>query len=128
MATAESSAHQVTVGIGRHPVSVMRFFPQRVVINVGDTVTFTDRDPMDTDPHSVTWVPASFAGTIDDGAVFGDPTQFDGSKPLGSGPLGDMTYDQGRSFQVTFTKAGTYAFYCAWHDFMSKKLTVVVRH
>jgi plastocyanin len=88
----------VTPGIGNHPLSVMRFIPQRVVIHVGDTVTFTDHDPMDADPHTVNYV-------IDTGSPSGDAQHFAGGA-LSSGPLGFMRYDRSRSFKVTFTRAG----------------------
>jgi plastocyanin len=72
------------------------FSPSSLTINVGDTVTWTN---MDSAPHTVT--------------VSSGPVKFS------SGNLA-----KGQSFSYTFTKAGTYKYYCAVHPDMTG--TVIV--
>ena len=67
----------------------------RIEITVGTTVQWTNNDPM---PHTVTATDRSF----DSGIIAA-----------------------GKSWQYTFTKAGTYNFYCMPHPFM--KGVVVVK-
>jgi plastocyanin len=82
------------------PVSVVHvknfaFVPDKVTINAGQSVRFVQDD--DT-PHTVTGVDNSFD----------------------SGNL-----DKGKTWTHTFDKAGTYAYFCAYHTYM--KGTVVVK-
>lgn len=117
----ESSNHRVTLGIGDGMVSVMRYFPQHIVIHAGQTVTFTNRDVME--PHTVTFGPTSSNGNF---APYGNPKAFDGSAPLNSGFLGAAPGWFGTSYSVTFVKTGTYAFRCDLHDTMGMVITIVV--
>ena len=73
----------------------MAFAPAAVTVNVGDTVTWTNGDPM---IHTVT----STTGAFD------------------SGDLGE-----GESYSLTFTEAGTFAYLCTPHPFMTGTVTVV---
>ena len=73
-----------------------KFSPAALTVAVGDTVKWTN---MDTAPHTVT--------------VTSGPVKFN------SGNLA-----KGESFSYTFTKAGTYAYYCAVHPDMTAKVTV----
>ena len=73
------------------------YSPASLTINVGDTVTWTN---MDTAPHTVT--------------VTSGPVKFS------SGNLA-----KGESFSYTFTKAGSYQYYCAVHPDMVASVTVV---
>jgi plastocyanin len=73
-----------------------KFSPAALTVSVGDTVKWTN---MDTAPHTVT--------------VTSGPVKFN------SGNLA-----KGQSFSYTFTKAGTYAYYCAVHPDMTAKVTV----
>ena len=120
-ADKESSNQQVTVGIGDGMVTVMRFFPQRIVIHANQSVTFTNRDIME--PHTVTFGPTSKQGNF---APYGNPKAFDGSTPLNSGYIGIDPHWFGTSYTVTFVKAGTYAFRCDLHDMMGMVITIVV--
>lgn len=117
----QSNNHNATVGIGDGLVTLMRFYPQRIVIHVGETVTFTNRDVME--PHTVTFGPTSANGNF---APYGNPKAFDGSTPLNSGFLGAAPVWFGNSYAVTFVKAGTYAFRCDLHDNMGMVTTIVV--
>ena len=73
------------------------FAQKSLTVNVGDTVKWTNED---TAPHTVT--------------TTSGPASFD------SGNL-----SKGQSFSYTFTKAGTYDYYCAVHPDMTAEITVV---
>jgi len=76
-------------------ISQMRFTSPTVTIKSGGTVTWTNADGM---PHTVTANDGSF-----------------GSEQLG----------RGGSFSQTFTKPGTYSYYCALHPNMRGTVVVV---
>jgi plastocyanin len=117
-----SNSRNVTLGIGDGLVSLMRFYPQRIVIHVGDTVTFTNRDPME--PHTVSF--GTFPPTFNNFFPLGNPKAFDGSAPLNSGFIAvDSPF--GTTYKVTFIKAGTYAFRCDLHDFLGMLATIIVK-
>lgn len=127
-AAAQSSAHQVTLGVGDDRANVMRFLPRHIVIHVGEAITFTDRDRLGDEPHTVSYHNESaYAGSVPDGERNGDPTRFDGTQPLNSGYLGHSQLFNGTSFTVTFTRSGTFRFYCGVHDYLGMKATIVVR-
>ena len=113
-AASMSNNHQVTDGIDNGMVGIMRFFPQHIVVHVGDTVVFTNRDVME--PHNVVF------GTLPsfDGAQYGKPSAFDGSA-LASGFL---WYNS--TYKVKFVKAGNYEFSCSLHDYLGMSGQVVV--
>ena len=71
------------------------FNPAAITVTQGSTVTWTNQD---TAPHTVT----STAG----------------------GPLNSPTMQKGDSWSFTFTKAGTYSYYCAIHPDMKGTVTV----
>ena len=70
--------------------------PASVTVTAGDTVNWTNKDPV---VHTV---------TSDNGAF------------QSSGDLG-----MSQSHPVTFTLPGTYAYHCYWHSFMTGTVTVV---
>ncbi|MFC0543642.1 cupredoxin domain-containing protein [Kutzneria chonburiensis] len=72
------------------------FTPASLTVSVGDTVTWTNED---TAPHTV---------TVSDG-----PEKF-----------ASPTLQQGQKFSYTFTKAGSYSYYCAVHPDMKASVTV----
>ena len=79
---------------GAATVLAFDFGTRRIGVAVGTTIEWTNSDPL---PHTVTAVDKSFnSGLI----------------------------QPGRTFRHTFTKAGTFSFYCIPHPFM--KGTVVV--
>jgi len=128
IAEDHSNSHNVTVGIGDGLVSVMRFFPHDIVIHVGDTVKFTNRDTME--PHTVSFsvggtFPPTPPGT--DFLPFGNPGAFNGSTDLNSGFIGANPAWFGTTFKVKFVKAGTYAFFCDLHDYLGMLATIVVK-
>ncbi|HEX3457581.1 MAG TPA: cupredoxin family copper-binding protein [Candidatus Baltobacteraceae bacterium] len=71
------------------------FHPAQLTIAAGQTVTFTNRDD---DAHTVT----SNTGAFDSKGI-----------------------DTGQIWRYTFTKPGSYAYFCALHPFM--KATIVVK-
>ena len=75
----------------------MKFNPEDLTINVGDTVTWTNNDGM------------GHTATSTDG-----PTSFD------SGNI-----DTGATWSFTFTEAGTYNYKCDYHSSMTASITVV---
>jgi plastocyanin len=104
---------------GQHSVSIDRFFPQSITVNVGEEVTWTAQDPAT--PHTVTFGaepagnPATPVGL--DGANHATlnapyPTLFVGPT-VNSGFLGQPFPSQ--MFVVRFNALGTYRYYCALH-------------
>src|SRR5215467_9249953 len=135
----QSSRDAVSVGIGEivatgegsDTVSVMRFRQGSIVVRVGDTVEWTNLDPVT--PHTVTFgfpidpnppQPPSAGVTIDtDGALHAEvisPTDnvhsgflqaaFQDRAGLTQSPLGLPR------FRVTFTTPGTFNYRCVLHD------------
>lgn len=126
-------------GGGSMTLSVLRFSHQSITIHVGDTVEWTNEDPVT--PHTITFgtepadpIPPSGNVTIDpDGARHvtiansGDSAHsgFIVSAPqerifLPQAPLGATR------FRVTFTHAGSYPYICALHDDLGMKGTIIV--
>ena len=145
--TVETSSNAVTAGVaavhsnggGSQTASVMRFFGDKILVRVGDTVEWTNRaTPV---AHTVTFgiepfndMPPSPSVTVDeDGArhaVLGSPND-----SVNSGFLGVLVQETVGSpeppldvtrFRVTFTAPGVFNYYCALHDDLGMKGTVVV--
>ncbi len=120
----DSNSHHVSVGADDGIAMVMLFFPGTITIHVGDTITFTDRYPVD-DPHTVTFGPLQ--GPFPPVKPYGDAGNFVG-QPLNSGLLGTdiswVSQTVGNVYKVTFKKAGTYQFYCVIHGGMFVNIIV----
>lgn len=113
--TAElATRNTVFAGADDGVAMVMRFIKPTVHVRVGQSVTW--RNEGMAAPHTVTFGPEK----ADIFAPYGDPTHFSG------GQLNSGIMEPGGSFTVTFTKAGTYAYICALHDFLGMTGTVVV--
>lgn len=84
-------------GAGPVPAGIKgyAFTPADLEVSVGDTVTWTNSD---TAPHTVT--------------------------STGGGPLDSPNLEKGDTWSFTFTKPGTYPFYCAVHPDMKGTVTV----
>lgn len=93
-ATANSPATPAVAG-AKVTIKSFAFAPANVHVTVGGKVTFTNQDNT---PHTA---------TADDGASFD------------SGTL-----NQGQSKTITFSKAGTFSYHCAFHAFMTAKVVV----
>ena len=95
-ATATATAATTTSGnTTAIAISNSAFATTSVTIKVGDTVTWTNQD--------------SIAHTV---------TSTDGG-PLNSGNLAKSA-----TYSYTFTKAGTYAYQCSYHPYMTGTVTV----
>lgn len=118
----------VSVGLGDGIASTMRFLPQNLTINVGDTVTWKNSDPIMI--HTVT-----FPGK--DGKYPDFPSteainpsggnQFDGTLLTGSGVIYPMGAPDSQFYTLKFVKSGTYQYQCVIHDDMGMKGTIIVR-
>jgi plastocyanin len=142
----------VDVGIGRNATGaeIAAFFPGKLVIHAGDTVTFRNADQ--TDIHTVTFGPEKLRSQIENtfAAPHGRQVLFNPlgafpSEPPGSGtpqydatlhghgylnsgllqPSGTPAKAGPQVFRVTFTKPGTYHYECVVHEHMDG--TIVVR-
>jgi plastocyanin len=113
--TQATTGSSVLVGVEGDGFGVMRFVRDRVVVHVGDTVSFVAGPGA---PHTVTFgqEPPGL------GILFpsGDPTHYAGGD-LNSGAL-----TPGAPFDVTFTTAGVFHYICAIHDDMGMVGDVVV--
>jgi plastocyanin len=131
----------VATGGGHETVSVVRFLSEQTVIHAGETVEWTNQDPVT--PHTITF------GTEPD-----NPLLPSGNNPILTDPDGALhatiksTSDSVNSglilaaqherigaptsplgptqFRITFTKAGTYPYICALHDGLGMKGTIIV--
>ena len=124
---------QNTVGIGQllstGSLAVLRFLPSQNMIRVGQTVTWTNRDPET--PHTVTF------GTEPPGGPFGafPPSGTDPNNP-GHATISSPTQSvnsgfilnglTSATFQATFTRPGTYSYICALHDDLGMVGTITV--
>ncbi len=154
-ATAQQSpGNAVTVGIGEivatgggsETVSVMRFLQDSIVVRVGNTVEWTNLDPVT--PHTVTFgtepsgppQPPSIGVTVDtDGARHAELASPAGSVHSGflqaafqdrfvpplPGQLAQSPLGVTR-FRVTFTSPGTFNYICALHDELGMAGRVIV--
>ena len=142
---------RVLVGVGHNSTGaeIASMFPSRLVVNVGDTVTFRNDD--ETDIHTVTFGPPKYTSQIEKnfiaphgkqlildpfGAYASDPpgggiTQYDGTNH-GNGyvnagllfPKGSPAKAGPQAFKVTFTEAGVYHFECVIHQNMDGTIVV----
>jgi plastocyanin len=101
-------AYLISGGMGADGAAVMRFSPQTLDVQVGDTVTWRNSD--EETPHTVTFGRIQAAAT----QPFGDPSAFDGTPSLNSGYIG-QNRPLGTDFSVTFTAPGQYRYDCALH-------------
>lgn len=106
-------------------VAVLEFMPETVSVQVGTPVTWEWNGP---EPHSVTFLAPGqeLPEPGSDPSLF-DPTPatgpYDGSAFVNTGlqPLGP---DAPAPFELSFSKAGTYPYYCVIHPLMTGQVTV----
>jgi plastocyanin len=126
IAASDPSHASVAAGAGNGTATVMRFLPDRLVVPVGTTVTWTNRDPME--PHTVTFGPepqgpnADFTPVGLDGPAHATVSHPD--QQVSSGAFGGMLSPS--TFKVTFTAPGKYTYICMLHDMMGMVGTVIV--
>lgn len=124
---------QVTAGIGQlfstGSIAVMRFLPHLDVVSVGQTVTWTNRDPET--PHTVTFnlnfadpLAAFFpSANVTPGAGGGSATMSATTDQVNSGVLGLIAPT---TFHVKFTSPGLYQYHCELHDQLGMTGAVLV--
>lgn len=129
-AALRGGATQVTAGVGQvfqslnGGVFVARFEPDQRTVHVGETVTWTNRDPGT--PHTVTFgtepnnpfVPLNL-----DGPAHGT---LSASTPSVSSGVFGAAFGGQTTFSMTFTQAGTYSYICALHDELGMTGKIVV--
>lgn len=94
-----------------------------VTVPLGATVTWTNQS--NNAPHTVTFPVAGQPLPVLPGDPFTPPmggSTYDGSQVTNSGVLAG-----GQSYSLTFTKAGTYVYYCLFHDGEGMAGTIVVQ-
>jgi len=129
----------VATGGGSETSSVMRFDEPELTIHAGETLEWTNDDPIT--PHTVTFgtepqdpFPPSPNVTIDaDGArhaVLNSPSDSAHSGFIQAAPQDRIGLAQAPSgvtrFRITFNKPGIYPYICALHDVLGMKGKVIV--
>jgi len=143
------TGEMIATGGGRQYLAIVRFFPQTIYIQKGETVEFTNVDP--SEPHTVTSgasdtlvndmalvnVSPEADGAL--GTTVNSPGSFGNATPTGgvnSGFLqaspedaaGRAQFAPGKTrFRVTFNVAGTFPYHCALHDVDGMNGTIVVK-
>jgi plastocyanin len=128
--TSEPGADGIVVGAGISDpedatIAVLEFLPERISVEVGTPVTWEWNGA---EPHSVTFLePGQELPPPGDESVFGptSPTgPYDGSTFVNSGlqPLGPVAPEP---FEMSFSAAGTYPYYCVIHPLMVGEVEVV---
>jgi plastocyanin len=127
------------IASGDLTIQAFDFFPKTATIKAGDTVIWSSNYF-----HTVTFSPST--GPAPDIAVVqpqpnGPPlitlnlavfaparpsATYDPTKTYNSGIIG-LLGDSGKSWSLTFDKPGTYTYYCAVHDELGMKATIVVQ-
>jgi len=138
LAAADPAHGRVNIGAGfvtdtsggAQSVAIVRFLPQMLTIQAGDTVTWNAQDPAT--PHTVTFgdEPANIFPPVGlDGPGHATLTQPYPQRFVGptvsSGFLG-AGQPGGTTFRATFTAAGVYQYYCSIHDELGMVGTVTV--
>lgn len=146
-ASRDHEDNQVAAGLGVTSVqglgtdSILRFAPATIEINAGESVTWTNQDI--NAPHTVTFgvelpgPPGAPPGFL----PYGGTSITSTSDQVNSGFLISQElidylnvsslippgFVVTRQVTFTFTKAGTYHYFCALHDFVGMQGTVIVR-
>jgi plastocyanin len=120
---AQAKARLVIAGTGSGRIEDQEYFPSRVTVRVGQSVTFLNLDPEA--PHTVTFgrEPKQPGALV---KPYGNRNAYVGG-PLNSGYFGVMPPWSGATWTVRFAKPGVYHFYCVLHDINGMKGAVVVK-
>lgn len=99
-------------GGGSGYLELLEFLPSRIAIKQGDTISWTASAV-----HTVTFLPEG--DTVADHDAFTTPPSGDGTDYDGTGLANSGLFNAGpgspASFSLTFSKEGTYPFYCLLH-------------
>jgi plastocyanin len=114
----------------------MRFYPETITVNAGDTIVWKLNSG---EPHTVTFPTHGekspeltiTEGKGDSQQVLFNPlailpqgkAKFDGTALTGSGQLGGEAQFP-KEYKLSFTKPGTYEYFCAFHQMMKGKVIV----
>ena len=127
--TVEAEPITIKAGVSdptHNQIAVLQFMPAKATVAVGQKVRWTWAETKE--PHSVTFLPPGqaapdpgsdtslFAPTPPTGAYDGVALVNSGLQPLGPGEVAP--------FEMTFAKAGTYAYQCVIHPQMQGTITV----
>jgi plastocyanin len=110
-----------------HNAAVMSYLPPNVHVRVGDTVVWAN-DTIN-EIHGVTFLAGQALPPLPDwyeSGPSGNPSSYDGSSFLNSGPLYAADAGRNHSFAVTFTKAGTFAYVDVGDAFLGMRGSVIV--
>lgn len=112
----------------KHDAAYMRFTPDTLKIHTGDTVVWTQLNPLEI--HTVTFpipgqpVPEFILPDLSVNPVAAAPAG--GSIYNGTGFFNSGILSPGQNFTLTFTAPGTYNYLCLIHDEMGMKGEVIV--
>jgi plastocyanin len=120
---AKAQSRVVIAGTGSGRIEDQDYFPARLTIRAGQSITFLNLDPEA--PHTVTFgpEPKQPGATV---RPYGNAAAYSGGA-LNSGYFGVKPPWSGPTWTVRFTKPGVYHFYCVLHDDNGMKGVVVVR-
>ena len=131
--TGGGNKFNLVIGGSTPLADVMQFIPDSQTVKVGDTIEWTTATPT---PHTVTFGPLNPppGPGFDPFAVPPSvPAPFDGTGFVNSGiltaspPGGPVDPGAVTTFDLKFTKAGTYTYYCILHQDQGMVGTVVVQ-
>jgi plastocyanin len=122
------TTYNVSAGVGNGAAASLAFIPVALTIAPGDTVTWTNTDPVE--PHTVSFAGADgkLPAETDPAAVMpaGGTTE-DGSTFNNSGFLaGPPGSPSNQPYSLTFPTAGIYNYVCIIHADLGMKGTIVV--
>ena len=110
-----------------HSAAVMRYFPQRLRIHVGDTVVWAS--DTSNEPHAVTFLAGRPVPELPEwflSSPTGNGVPYDGSSYFNSGLLYRADAGRPHSLTLTFTKAGTFPYVDVGDFFMGMQGSVIV--
>lgn len=128
--TDGTKTYTVTTGAYNTSGDLVQYFPPAVNVSTGDTVKWVSNSLT---PHTVTFNDDQFQGDPLHSGPAGGPT-FDGTGLVNSGIINQPTSfyppsvftSQGTSFQLKFTKAGSFQYVCLLHDEEGMKAVINV--
>jgi len=117
--TAQSIASSLSWNVGTgastmsYAIQDLDFYPKAITINAGDTITWHVASGVGGDAHTITFLGGHPLPAPDDpnDSVPACGSSYDGTAFTSSGiKFGGQTYT------LTFPKAGTYPYYCLFHE------------